>query len=216
MNDRTEQATPFALGVTGHRLHKLNMARADHIAGEIAASLAALRGACAPRPLTCVSSLAEGADAMAADAALRLGCRLVSPLPFPADDYALDFPEGPPREAFRRLLGRAAEAWSVTPGRAALRDETEGYIAASDAMLRRSDALLAVWDGEPTELKGGAWDTMTLALARGLHVLWIDARGAAPPRCLGPADLPALRAGERPPLPGVTSFLEAALRPRPA
>jgi hypothetical protein len=172
----------FAIGVTGHRPHKLNPDRLHHIAADIGRVLTSIRakiGDDAPAPVL-VTSLAEGADTIAADQALAAGYELLSPIPFPAGHYARDFAAGEPLDDFRRLMG-IATVFACTTSRLDLADETEGYIAASDAMLDRSQALLAVWDGEPTDMKGGAYDTMLKALARGMPVLWIDARGARAP-----------------------------------
>ena len=196
------------LGVTGHRPHKLNQARLHIIAADLARVLAAAKSRFAPRPVACISSLAEGADTMAAKAALALGLRLVAPLPFPADDYAQDFADGPPRQTLHDLLARA-EVSICTTGRAALDQDAFGYRAASMAMLDKSHALLAVWDGQYTHLLGGAFDTVSEALGRGMDVLWVDARGASPPRLLGAADLAALAAGGAPTGHGdETAFLD--------
>ena len=199
---------PFALGVTGHRPHKLNPERLDVIAAEIRRVMMHVEARLAPRRFICVSSLAEGADTMAAEAALALGWQLLSPLPFPAGHYARDFAKGAPTDTLRRLM-QVARTVNCTPDRLALADDTQGYIAASGEMLARSDALIAVWDGAPTTLKAGAYDTMMLALFRRLPVLWIDARGERAPLALTAEDAPALTKGERPAGGGEDAFLAA-------
>ena len=176
----------FAIGVTGHRPHKLNPDRLGHVAADIGRVLRGIRakqGMGGPPPVL-VTSLAEGADTIAADEGLAAGYELLSPIPFPAGHYARDFAKGKPLEDFRRLMS-IATVFACTKSRLDLADETDGYIAASDAMLDRSRALLAVWDGQPTDLKGGAYDTLMKALDRGMPVLWIDARGSSPPVLLG-------------------------------
>ncbi len=198
----------FAVGVTGHRPHKLNAARLEIIAADIRRALMHIEARLAPRPLALVCSIAEGADTMAAKAALALGWRLIAPIPFPAGHYARDFAPGPAADDFRRLM-QAAEVSVCTPDRLALSDETLGYTAASLAMLESADALIAVWDGAPTELKAGAYDTMMLALARGMPVLWIDANGDAPPLALTQDHAAALSRGERPKAGGEETFLAA-------
>ena len=198
----------FALGVTGHRPHKLNAARLDVIAAEIRRIMMHVQARLGERRYICVSSLAEGADTMAAEAALALGWQLVSPIPFPAGHYARDFAAGAPQDAFRRLMQQATVK-VCTSNRLDLADETEGYIAASREMLERSDALIAVWDGAPTELKAGAYDTMMLALFRRLPVLWIDARGERAPLALTAEHVAALAQGERPTAGGEDAFLAA-------
>lgn len=200
----------FRLGVTGHRPHKLNAARLDIIAGDLQRVLARAQAALKPRRVVCVTSLAEGADTMAAQAALGLGLGLIAPLPFPADDYVQDFADGEPRRLFRTLLGQA-ECFVCTTGRAALDEDAYGYRAASFAMLDRSHALISVWDGRPTTLLGGAFDTMSEALGRGMKVLWVDATGEQPPLMLTGSDLGALSEGYPPQGTGDEAAFLAAL-----
>jgi len=200
-------APRFALGVTGHRPHKLNAARLAIIDGDLRRVLGAVAERLAPRRFACISALAEGADTMAAEAALALGWALEAPLPFPLKDYAKDFSGGAIKAL--HMLARKAQVSVCTPDRAALADETEGYLAASTAMLDGADALVAVWDGTPTALKAGAYDTLMLGLERGLPVLWIDAQGERPPLFLKPEDRPLLARGERPPERIEDDFLAA-------
>lgn len=171
---------PFAVGVTGHRPHKLNGAALERIAADIGATFDRLAAENPRRRMVCVTSLAEGADTMAAGEARKRGWGLVAPLPFPPDLYAADFAEGPARDTFRALLAEA-ETFICRPDRA---DDVAGYRAASMAMLDLSDALVAVWDGQPTEALGGAYDTLGQALKRGMSVTRVDARAELPP---GPA-----------------------------
>lgn len=168
---------PYAVGVTGHRPHKLNAAGLGRIAADIDAVFDRIAAQTAGRKIVLVTSLAEGADTMAAEAALARGWGLVAPLPFPPDLYARDFAEGAPREKFRDLLARA-EHFVCRPDRA---DDVAGYRAASSAMLDLSDMLIAVWDGAPTDALGGAYDTLREAGKRGLDAVRIDARAIEPP-----------------------------------
>lgn len=203
-------SAPFALGVTGHRPAKLNLDRIGRIAGDIARVFSAIDARFVERGVICVNSLAEGADTIAADAALALGWKIFAPIPFPAGHYARDFPPGRALEDFRRLMQAAATVHACTPSRLELRDETEGYIAASAAVLARSDALVAVWNGETTDLLAGAFDTVVKALARDLSVLWIDAGGEHAPRFLTGAALPEISVGRIPAdLAGEDAFLAA-------
>ncbi len=93
---------PYAAGITGHRPNRL----APNAAGRIAAGVDAALAALGP-PDALVTALAEGADRIAARAALARGWRLVAPLPFPAEDYAADFAEPASRAEFDALLARA-------------------------------------------------------------------------------------------------------------
>ena len=168
---------PIAVGITGHRPHKLDQDRLGRIAADIAEAFDRVAAGAGGRRIVCVTSLAEGADTMAAEAALARGWGLLSPLPFPPELYARDFAEGAPRDTLGRLLAQA-EHFPCRPDRD---DDVAGYRAASAAMLDLSDTLIAVWDGEPTDALGGAYDTIQQALKRGMDVLHIDGRGVRPP-----------------------------------
>jgi len=168
---------PYAIGVTGHRPHKLNSDGLDRIAADIGRVFDDIAAKAGGRKIVCITSLAEGADTMAAEAALARGWSLVAPLPFPADLYAQDFAEGTARDTFYALLAKA-EHFVCQPDR---RDDVAGYRAASSAMLDLADTLVAVWDGEPTTALGGAYDTVREALKRGLPALHIDAKAEAAP-----------------------------------
>ena len=184
----------FAIGVTGHRLAKLNPGGLTQIRAALRQAFERAAARLEPRHMECVTSIAEGADTMAAEEALDLGWRLITPLPFPAEDYVRDFPQGVRRRTFMRLLAQADEAPICTGGRQTLADEAEGYRAASHAMLDRVQALIAVWNGENTELIGGTFDTLIEGLRRGLPVLWIPASGAGFPIALGRHHVAALEA----------------------
>lgn len=203
------QDDALVIGVTGHRPGKLNAARLDRIAADVEDAFRAINARFFERGIVCVTSLAEGADTIAADAALKLGWRIVAPIPFPAGHYARDFARGKPLDDFRRLMD-VATAIACTRDRLALRDDTEGYIAASDEVLRRAEAMVAIWNGETTELLAGAFDTLVKGLAQGKNVLWIDSEGVAPPRLLTPAALPDISVGRIPAgLGGVPAFVAA-------
>ena len=173
---------PYAIGVTGHRPHKLNLDALPRIASDIGAAFDAIAAQHPGRTFVCVTSLAEGADTMAAEAALARGWSLVAPLPFPPELYALDFAEGAPRDTFHALLAKA-EHFVCRSDRS---DDVAGYSAASAAMLDLADTLVAVWDGAPTDALGGAYDTLNQALKRGIPALRVDARAELPPAPVTP------------------------------
>ena len=121
-------------------------------------ALAELHRRCSNRPtdstrvgLTVVTALAEGSDRIVARAGLTLGARLEVILPLPADDYRSDFTTTRSRETFDALLSKADTV--VLAGDVAARPAA--YATAGRAMLARSDALLALWDGQPSPGEGG-------------------------------------------------------------
>lgn len=177
------------IGITGHRPHKLAPALLPSIAVHLRRVMRSIATRSYPAVPTCVVSLAEGADTLAAETALELGWSLVAPLPFPADAYARDF-SGPALDTFHELLARA-QSFACSAERDGAGDDDRAYQAASHAMLGLSDGLVAVWNGEPTPLIGGAYDTIGEALRRDLPVLWVHASRDEAPRYLGPQLLSA-------------------------
>ncbi|MFI5022426.1 MAG: hypothetical protein ACHQRJ_12330 [Alphaproteobacteria bacterium] len=196
-------APVLRLGVTGHRPNRLvasAIPRLRHQIGEVISLLESIAGeaqaahaevSSAERPvlLRALSALAEGADTLVAEIALERGAELAAPLPFAVAEYERDFPAGPPRECFHRLLGRAA---SVLPLGGTRAREAESYEAAGRLVVERCDVLLAIWDGEPAAGPGGTALIAAYARELGVPVIWIHATRERPP-CLLAADAGAAR-----------------------
>ncbi|HEY5387343.1 MAG TPA: hypothetical protein VIL79_05505 [Thermoleophilia bacterium] len=168
--------TIVRVGVTGHR-------RIDDVEGVSAAvrdALEHVRERCAATQATrleAVSPLAEGADRIVARAVLaEAGAALTVPLPFPADDYAVDFVAPDSKAEFQELLEQAARI-EVMPT-TATRDE--GYDSAGRWVVEHSDVLLALWDGEASRGHGGTAEIVAYARERGLPVYWVRTNGGAP------------------------------------
>jgi hypothetical protein len=114
-----------------------------------------------------VSCLADGADALFAEAVLDRGGRLEVVVP------AVGYRDGLPadhHETYDRLL-EAAEAVHQLNFQAST---SEAHMAASERMLDLTDELFAVWDGLPAHGYGGTADVVTSARRRGIPVtvLW--------------------------------------------
>ena len=97
----------LAIGVTGHRAHRLDAANIAAVQAAVEATLGQLRAAMAAvhgqhhaafadgaPQLRMVSALADGADTIVAKAALAVGWRVDACLPFPRHQYAQDFAAG--------------------------------------------------------------------------------------------------------------------------
>lgn len=152
----------------------------------------------APEPLlvTLVSALADGADTIAADAALALGYGLDAPLPFAREEYARDF-ETPERRAhYHRLLDRIdrlareqrghclelpGRRQSDTGNEADDRIETNrAYEAAGLTVLSQADIVLAVWDRKPPRGRAGTAEMVAEAARAGMPLVIVDAKGVLP------------------------------------
>jgi hypothetical protein len=155
------------VGVTGHRA----LAEPDDVRRRVDAVLDTIDA-----PLTGVSSLAEGADRLVAQAVLDRGGRLAVVLPLDAADYETDFADAASRAEFRRLLDAATAVTTMPP--AATREDA--YAAAGAAMLAGCDVLLALWDGEPGRGRGGTAEVVAAARAGGRRVEVVTVTRAVP------------------------------------
>lgn len=145
------------VGVTGHS--NLPAEAEEVLAAAIAEALAEL-----PTPLAGVTCLARGADQVFARVVLDRGGSVEVILP--AADYRRRKVKPDNRETFEALLGRAAVV-DVLPLAVSNR---AAYLQASEALLDRVDHLIAVWDGEPPDGRGGTADAVAAARSRGLPV----------------------------------------------
>jgi len=227
----------LTLGVTGHRLTRAPAAgengpgaprpfdvaavgKALEAAFAAAAAGLAAIGAEAkasfsevPPVVTLISSLAEGADRIAARAALEAGFALDVVLPCPAPIYAQTFVDDASRADFASLSARARATLilplagdSAAPLDARLPATFE---AAGLTTLALSDILVAVWDGKPAEGRGGTGQIVEEAARRGAAIIVVDP-GDGATRLLW-ADEPADEATARRALDIAPRPLEAAL-----
>ena len=125
-------------------------------------------------PLRLVSALADGADRIAAQAALDLGERLEVVLPFAPAEYERDFDEPALLEEFRDLLARAHSA-IVLDGH--ISGRPLAYEAAGYTLLDNCDLLIAIWDGEPGRGRGGTRELLSEAARRAMPVVVIPPDG---------------------------------------
>jgi hypothetical protein len=160
------------LGVTGHRslTHEDEIRRAINVAIDQALLTSPAGTATA---FTVVSALAEGADRLVVHECLRRpGAALAAVLPLPIDEYGKDFVTAGSLQEFTDLLGVAAtvEIAAVMPTR------EHAYERAGQLMVEESDAVIAVWDGQPAAGRGGTADVVAYAQSRHVPVFRVDVR----------------------------------------
>jgi hypothetical protein len=187
---------PFVLsvGVTGHRLDTLPPEAIAALPKRINAALNLItdtaRAIHARQPATFspepprfdfVSPLADGADQIAAEAALDLGYRLSAILPFPLDEYRPDLLGEEAKARFDRLFARAQSRLELPGVRS---DELDAYVMAGRGTVAHCDVLIAVWDGRKARGPGGTGDVVDMAIAAGTPVIHLPAQPSEPERLL--------------------------------
>lgn len=156
------------VGGTGHRLmHEATTRKVERALHERLAGLPA-------DVLVGVSSLADGADQLFAEAILELGGSLE--VVVPAARYREELP-AESQEAFDRLLALASAVEHLDYEEST----SEAHMAAGRVVVQRSDVLLAVWDGQPARGFGGTGDVVAYALERGVPVEVVWPQGAERP-----------------------------------
>ncbi|WP_309117456.1 hypothetical protein [Saccharothrix sp.] len=124
-----------------------------------------------PATLEGLSCLADGADALFAQAILHAGARLTAIVPclgyreaLPADHHDL----------YDILLGGAHHVIRLDHPEST----ADAHMDASATMLAHADHLVAVWDGQPARGYGGTADVVELARERGIPVTVVWPSGA--------------------------------------
>jgi hypothetical protein len=136
--------------------------------------------------------MAAGADILVADVALARQIAVDAVLPMPLEEYAKDFSSESLAD-LRRLLAHPNVAvtvlapppgWDAAAADGKQRDAL--YVNLSNALVRKSHLLIALWNGESTALPGGTTDTVIKYLAahpvssQSAPVSFIDEDGTAP------------------------------------
>jgi hypothetical protein len=157
--------SPFMVGVSGHR--DLDPAERPRLQNAVRNFVHQLKEHLPDTELRMVVGMAEGADLLVADAALDLRVPVEAVLPMPLDQYAADF-EADNLARLKDLLRhpdvRCVELVSGVPDRAVARHSSAQrdamYANLTDTLIRRSSLLLALWDGQTSQLPGGTADTV--------------------------------------------------------
>jgi len=179
---------PLVIGITGHR----DLREEDRRGLEegIRRIFAELRDRYPHTPLILLSSLAEGADRLAARVALDCQVRLVVPLPMSRALYEEDFETAASRAEFHELL-QQAERWFELP----LPQEKSGdrlcghgterelqYALQGVCIARECQILIALWDGVEGEKEGGTAQVVRFRL-KGVPERYLRSRPLDPAEC---------------------------------
>ena len=177
-------------GFVGHRPNQLPEDAVPRLRAAIEAALdaamAAGKDATSPSArFILVTALAEGADRLAATAALARAWQIEAPLPFSITRYAQDFTGGESLSEFEALVRQAAK---VIPAPKNDADPEAGYIAAGQAVIRNADFAFIAWNGEEGKGAGGTADVGAQALEAGIPVIWIGVAERQRTKLILPAD----------------------------
>jgi len=193
------QRVPLRIGVTGHR--DLDPADVDHLRKTVEGLLGQLRQRLPGIHVELVSGMADGADRIAAEAALAVGMNVHALLPMPLDMYLDDFDEASQRHLRALLADPRVQTTELELPLGIDREQASVhgwardalYVALAERLREGTSILLAMWDGEDRGLPGGTGDTVLRYL--GL----VTKEGARPPRQLPLREAEAKAAdGERP------------------
>jgi len=148
------------VGATGHQnLPRESIPRIAHDLREQLAHEPELVG---------VSSLSAGADQLFASSVLSLGEQLE--IVIPSDGYESTFDEPSTVRQYRLFLRRATVVHQL-----AFHEPSEiAFLEAGKEVVKRSDRLIAIWDGKPAQGLGGTADIVAYAKGRGVptKVIW--------------------------------------------
>ena len=157
--------TPFVVGVTGHR--NLHPDELLHLRDAVADFLRQLKSCLADTELRIAVGMAQGADLLVAQTALELGVRVNAMLPMPLEQYSADFDadaletmksllQHPDVDCVELLPSSRSDAGALRTSKQ--RDAT--YANLTEMLIQRTSLLLALWDGQSSELPGGTADTV--------------------------------------------------------
>lgn len=219
----------FCIAVTGHRAFPEGQrGRLSEAVGQVLADCRAqlvqrATSSALDRTRTisvrCLTALAEGADQLAAEAALTLDPALPAfaldvILPFDRTRYRSLQSQKAGQSALDRLLAKADRVLELAdlvpeadPDLTMLRYDTLGRM-----LVARADLLLAIWDGQAARGTGGTAEVIARAAEHGVPTIWIDPATLAVRSIPGqPQDLPS-RTGIA---PGSAATLVARAVPGP-
>jgi hypothetical protein len=154
----TQPGIPIVIGITGHR--DIPPDDVPVIQSAVREQLDRLRKNHTATPVILLTALAEGADCIAAHAAIETGTRIGVVLPMSQVEYERDFPTEASINEFRLLLQRADWIHIVTPSVDAAEADpdtfrNQQYLDAGIYIARHSQMLFALWDGDKAEKIGG-------------------------------------------------------------
>lgn len=158
----------FRLGVSGHR--NLKVTEIDQYKKEVRVILQDLIKKYPQNEIFIVTSLAEGADKLVVECAVKFGLRYEVILPMDVNLYREDFDESS-RETFNRFFLDAAGSYTLPLFEGNTSDQKvrygkerdRQYLRAGQEVVDRSDHMIFLYDGVDNGLTGGTADILNYA-----------------------------------------------------
>lgn len=155
----------FTIGITGHR--DCHPAALNKIRQSLKTELTNLKEKFTSVPIKLITGLAEGADTIAAETALELDINVHAVLPMPRSLYEDDF-SGESLRRFKKFLNDPRVQINEIPLPNNLNEDSfvqgesrdQLYTRLMDYIVRRSNVLIALWNGEVNNLAGGTSDVL--------------------------------------------------------
>ncbi len=169
------------IGITGHRI----FANPEPIEVGILSVLSRIASTYSQENIVVISALAEGADCLFAKIAIsKFQAKLVVRLPLPVLDYRKDSSTPKAIKIFDELLQLSTDITCEET----MNNREDAYFAAGKYVLDHCDILVAIWDGQIAQGRGGTGDIVHLAREYGRPLAWIQS-GNRYPGTLDPIDL---------------------------
>ncbi len=154
-HERNRLLSPILIGVAGH-----TRIRSDYVpvlSARIQEILEDFQKKYQHTPLILVSSLAEGADQICADVAIKLGMEVIAPLPFPVDLYEKRFKDDGAKNKLREFTQNlnvrsfcpiGPDGAAIDFGQIIVNDKyrAQRYADVAAFIARHSHAMLILWD----------------------------------------------------------------------
>lgn len=152
---------PINIAITGHRALALN--EINRYRKAISDIIIKIKLQYANSSINLLTGMAEGADIIAAEEALKQGLNIIAVLPFKADEFIKTFNDKYYEEPFYSLIDKADKIIDLSE----LYPEAKGdnrYTKLGEYLVCKSQILIAVWDGNYNNKLGGTGDVVQMAI----------------------------------------------------
>ncbi|MDO9088097.1 MAG: hypothetical protein Q7U53_17960 [Anaerolineaceae bacterium] len=159
-------STELKIAVTGHRFIDSNQILLDSINSIIHELLDKNIGIV----FFLYSALAEGSDQLVAELALlHEEIQLIVPLPIPSSEYLDDFETHVGIQKFTELV-QSAHRIIQLPDQP---NHESAYQFLGEYLVQECDIIIAIWNGEFSQTKGGTGEVVKFAIEKKKPVYWI-------------------------------------------